>query len=252
MKKEGKKYLIKESELKEIIQEMLIMELYNPDDYKGMYTPNYNGKAPLMPKEYINGALNIIKSIPGLVIPDSWKEKAAEGNGDIAQYILGLLGAQKAGTARPDFFPNWGQHHGEGSNADAHEELNVNAAANWLRSVAHRRPISRCAEYVRRALNRGGLGAPYGMKADSAKYYINILPANGWQEIPVNQAGELCDVVVISPCIDDKGIQHPDGHIAMCIGNGVWASDFIQSTMHGLQGTPPPSAVHVFRYKNRV
>ena len=102
------------------------------------------------------------------------------------------------------------------------------------------------------ALNRGGLGVPYGMKADSAKYYINILPANGWEEIPTNQAGEPCDVVVIGPCVDDGGNPHPEGHMAMCLGNGVWASDFIQSTMYGLNGTPPPSAVHVFRYKNRV
>ena len=41
MKREGKKYTIKESELKEIIQEMLLMEVYNPNDYKDMYTSDY-------------------------------------------------------------------------------------------------------------------------------------------------------------------------------------------------------------------
>lgn len=252
MKKENKKYLIKESELKEIIREMLIMELYNPDDYKDMYTPGYKG-TPTLPRDYLKGAWNLAKGIPGMVIPDSWKEKAAEGHGNIAQYILGLLGAQKAGTARPDFVPNLGQMwDGRSQNADAHEKFNVNAAANWLRSNAGRRSTKWCAAYVNRALNRGGLRTPYGMRATSAKYYVNILPANGWQEIPVNQAGETGDVVVIDPCRDSKGIDHPYGHIAMCIGNGVWASDFIQNSMHGLKGTPPPSAVHVFRYKNRV
>ena len=254
MKKEGKKYLIKESELKEIIQEMMLIELYNPDDYKDMYTPGYKGNTP-MPKDYIRGAWNLIKNIPNMAIPDSWKEKAAEGDRGILQYILGLLGAQKAGTARADFLPSFAQaFKGEAQNADAHEQLNVNAAVNWLRNNAGRRTTRWCARYVRMALNRGGLGVPYGMKADSAKYYVNILPTNGWEEIPVNQAGELGDVVVIMPYLDSRGnTLHPDGHIAMCIGNGVWASDFIQNSMHGLNGTPPPpSAVHVFRYKNRV
>ena len=252
MKKEGKKYLIKESELKEIIQEMLLMELYDPDDYKDMYTPGYNHNQPLKkPVDSIKGAINLVKGIPGMVIPDSWKEKAAADQG-FAQYILGLLGAQMAGTARPDFIPNWGQHGGEGSNADASQQLNVNAAVNWLRNNANPKSIGYCARYVRRALNAGGLQVPHGMKAYSAKYYLNVLPANGWEEIPVNQAGELCDVVVIGPCKDSSGKNHPQGHIAMCIGNGVWASDFIQKTMHGLRGAPPPSAVHVFRYKNKV
>lgn len=251
MKKEGKKYLIKESELKEIIQEMMLMELFNPDDYNGMHTPGYQGTTP-MPKDYIRGAWNLVKGIPGMIIPDSWKQKAAEGNNPFAQYLLGLLGAQQAGTARPDWVPNLGQHRGEGSNADAKQQLNVNAAVNWLRNNAGRKSTGWCARYVRRALNRGGLQVPHGMRAPSAKFYINILPANGWQEIPANQAGELCDVVVIDPCKDSTGKDHPNGHIAMCIGNGVWASDFIQRTMHGLRGTPPPGAVHVFRYKNKV
>lgn len=261
MKRSGKKYLIKESELKEIIQEMLLMELYNPDDYKNMYTQAYqkaNG-TPATPYDYWHGAWNLIKNIPNMTIPDSWKQKAAESGKDTWQYLLGLLRAQKSGTERADFVPNWGQWRlpeGQGQNADASQQLNVNAAVSWLRNNAYPRydknKCGHCAKYVRIALNRGGLMVPHGMRATSAKYYVNILPANGWQEIPVNQAGELCDVVVIDPCVDSNGGKHELGHIAMCIGNGVWASDFIQKTMHGLAGTPPPSAVHVFRYKNRV
>ena len=255
MRKEGKKYIIKESELKEIIREMMLMEVYNPNDYSGMYSSSYKGN-PAKPHDYLSGALNLIKNLPNMIIPDSWKEKVAQGDSDMLQYILGLLGAQQAGTARPDFIPNWGQHRGEGSNADASQQLNVNMAVNWLRSHAYpsydKNKCGWCAKHVREALNRGGLQVPHGMWAPSAKYYVNILPANGWEEIPVNQAGELCDVVVIDDCIDSNKKRHKDGHIAMCIGNGVWASDFIQKTMHGLAGTPPPSAVHVFRYKNRV
>jgi hypothetical protein len=90
------------------------------------------------------------------------------------------------------------------------------------------------------------------MRAPSAKYYNNILPANGWEKISVSQAGEPGDVIVIAPCIDGRGRNHPNGHIAMCLGGGVWASDFIQRTMHGLAGAPPPDKVQVYRYKNRV
>ena len=251
MEKEGKKYLIKESELKEIIQEMLLTELYNPDDYKNAFTPGFDGNTP-MPKDYLAGVVNIVKNLPNMLVPNSWKQKAADSGSDAGQYILGALGAQQAGTAGADFIPNWGQHRGEGSNADAHQQLHVNAAVNWLRNHAHAKSTGWCARYVRMALNRGGLEVPHGMRAPSAKYYINILPANGWEEIPVSQAGELCDVIVIGPCTDAAKRNHPMGHIAMCIGNGVWASDFIQRTMHGLRGAPPPSAVHVFRYKNKV
>lgn len=228
MKKEGKKYLISERELKEIIQEVSLMEVFNPDDYKDMRGPG-DRKAPL-PKDYIGGALGLAGGLLGISGSGSSKKNNTTGDSDISFAL----------------------YKGGGSNADAHEPLKVNATVNWLRNNAHTGTTHWCARYVRMALNAGGLQVPHGMPAPSAKYYMNILPANGWEEIPVNKAGELCDVVVISPCVDDSGHNHPDGHIAMCIGNGVWASDFIQRTMHGLRGNPPPSAVHVFRYKNRV
>lgn len=254
MKKKGKKYLIKESELKEIIREMLLMEIYNPGD-TNIHTQYYTGKMPNI-GDVLGGAGNIFSGLLGRIIPDGWKERVANGDNDLWQYILGLLGAQKAGTTRADWVPNIGQHRGEGSNADASQPLNVNVAVNWLRNHANPRydknKCGACAKYVRMALNRGGLQVPHGMAAPSAKYYLNILPTNGWEEIPVNQAGELGDVVVIDDCVDSNNNRHKYGHIAMCIGNGVWASDFIQKTMHGLAGEPPPSAVHVFRYRNRI
>lgn len=252
MKRQPKKYIIRESELKEIVQEMLLMELFNPNDYNHLDIPGRgHNQTPTKPVDYLRIPLNILRGS----IPDSWKEKAAEDNGFL-QYLLGLIGAQKAGTARPDYIPNPIQAWGKGQNANAQQKLNVNAAVNWLRNHAYphydKKKCGHCAKYVRMALNAGGLQVPHGMPAPSAKYYLNIFPSNGWQEIPVNQAGELCDVVVIAPCKDSKGGDHPDGHIAMCIGNGVWASDYIQKTMHGLAGAPPPSAIHVYRYKNRV
>lgn len=255
MKEKGRKYLIKESELKEIIQEMILMELYDPADYN-MHTKYYTGSIPNV-GDALRGVGNMIKNAPAAIIPDEWKERVAQGDSDFLQWLLGSLNAQAPGTAGPDFLRNFfGQPIGQGQNADASQPLNVNTAVNWLKRYAYPKydkdKCRQCAKYVRMALNRGGLGVPHGMKADSAKYYVNILPANGWEEIPINQAGELCDVVVIDPCIDSAKERHPNGHIAMCIGNGVWASDFIQKTMHGLKGTPPPSAIHVYRYKNRV
>ena len=62
----NKKYLIKESELKEIIREMVLMELYNPDDYAHMHTQNYKGPAPNL-GDAGRGVWNMIKDIPGAV-----------------------------------------------------------------------------------------------------------------------------------------------------------------------------------------
>ena len=190
MEKRGKKYIIKESELKEIIREMMLMEVYNPDDYKNMYTTRYqnsnmgDGKLPT-PHDYMSNAW---KGLMGLIIPEKWREKVAQGNSDVLQY------------------------HGEGSNADASQPLNVNAAVSWLRSHANPRydknKCGWCARYVRMALNRGGLQVPHGMAAPSAKYYVNVLPANGWEKIDVSQAGEPGDVVVIGDCIDSNGKRH--------------------------------------------
>jgi hypothetical protein len=252
MKREGKKYIIKESELKEIAQEML-MELYNPDDHKDMYTKHYTGSVPNL-GDAIKGVVDVIKAAPGVMqdyIPDSVKQNAAQGNigADSLQWLLSLGGATAPGTAGPDRVPDifhWSKQQ-NGPNANAEQQLNVNAACTWLRSYAKRKSSGWCARYVRMALNRGGLSLPHGMSAGYAKDYLRILPKNGWDEIPANEAGQPGDVVVVGPYP-----KHQNGHIAMCIGDGQWASDFLQKTMHGMKRTPPASAIHVFRYRNRI
>lgn len=257
MKKEGKKYLIKENELKEIIQEMLLMELYNPDDYKDMYLKG-TGNAPLPNMgDALGGAWNIIKGVPNALIPDKWKEQVAKGNGhignDFLQWLMNTFGVSAAGTAGADWAPNIGQKQGKGQNRDAHEQLNVAAACNWLATNANPKPTRWCARYVRIALNRGGLSSPYGMPAPSAKYYVNILPANGWDEISPQEAGQPCDVVVIDATRSINGkSNYPMGHIAMCIGNGRWASDFLQNNVYGLKNPVPPEKIHFYRYRNKV
>ena len=255
-----KKYVLKESELREIIQEMVLMELYNPDDYKNMYTKNYPGKVPNV-GDAVKGAWNLISGIPNAAVADSFKNAVANGNSDALQWLLDVFGAQKAGTSGPDWVQDWwnstklggtGAGVDYGANADAHQPLNVNFACQHIKANAYARPNSECAKHVRQALNRGGLGLPHGMSAPAAKDYLRVLPANGWDEIPANQAGEPCDVVVIGPCNDSTGTPHPSGHIAMCIGGGVWVSDFVQKSWHGLVGQPPVGTYHFYRYRNRV
>lgn len=261
----NKKYLIKESELKEIIQEMILMELYDPKDYAGMYTKNYNGRIPNA-GDAISGVWNMIKGIPNAAIPDEYKNKVANNGpgfwNDLQRRMLDMLGASAAGTAGPDWIPKTGQVGGKpgtGPNKNAEQQLNVNNAVDWLRNHAYPRYIKskcgHCAAYVRTALNAGGLDVPHGMNGLYAKNYLRILPENGWVEIPVSQAGELCDVCVIDAFVSGNGKKHYAGHIAMCIGNGVWASDFIQRSMYGINGglaRGEERKVHVFRYRNRV
>ena len=261
----NKKYLIKESELKEIIKEMVLMELYNPDDYAHMHTQNYKGPMPNL-TDIGRGAWNMIKDIPGAVFSDEYRNKVANSDpgfwNDLQRRMLDLFGVSAPGTAGPDWIPKINQiggRPGTGPNKNAEQQLNVNQAVDYLRvhSYDHyiKEKCGNCAAAVRTALNAGGLDVPHGMNGLHAKNYIRILPENGWVEIPVNQAGELCDVCVIAPCIDGYGKKHNSGHISMCIGNGVWASDFKQQSMIGLAGGIAPGqgkVVYVFRYRNRV
>ena len=250
---------------------MILMELYNPDDYAHMHTQNYKGRMPNL-TDIGKGAWNMIKDIPDAVFSDEYRDKVANEGGpgvldDFQRWLLGTLDTSKQGTTGPDVMPWFNQIAGwfsqnkinPGPNKNAEQPLNVNAAVDWLRNNSYDHYIKGkcgyCARYVRIALNNGGLSVPHGMRAWYAKDYLNVLPANGWDEIPVNQAGELCDVCVIGPCIDGNGNKHSSGHISMCIGNGVWASDFKQQSMIGLSGGIAPgqgNVVHVFRYRNRV
>ena len=270
MRKEGNKYILKESELTELIQKAIIMEAaYNPQDFRYNF-PNGQVTSPPELKDIGRAAGQLLKGTAGALIPDAWKERIAQGDNQFLQWLLGSLNANAEGSAAPEFFPSpwdgkWAGGPGYNPkenprNPDAHEQLSVSRACWWLRSNAHSRYnrflCGRCAEHVRSALNYGGLSVPHDMYAGAAKDYLNILYRNGWDEISLAQAGEPCDVCVIDACtvINSQGRRekHPYGHISMCLGNGVWASDYIQNSMCGLNGTPPQNAVHVYRYRNRV
>ena len=249
MKKNGKKYVLKESELKEIILETLLLEKYNRMDYKYMYSdPAMANQNPHTLGDSYDNFTKVTKGIGDMMKGSKWgqklQDKGYNGN-DFLQWFLGNIGLQKAGSAGSDWVPDYNQWGGRTQNADAHEVLNAKRACDFLIGNANAKPTGWCARHVRMALNRGGLGLPHGMMAPSAKYYLNILPRNGWEEISQSQAGQPCDVIVIDA---HKG--HPHGHIAMCVGNGRWISDFAQRTVHGLKVPPPVGTCHFYRYKN--
>ena len=228
MEKEGKKYIIKESELKDIIREMILMEWTAAPENR---VNPANFKANLM-----NGQLPSGGAQP-----------------------KGVLGARTNTNAKgPDYVPNpgsgkWfgGPGLGKGNNSDAHEVFYPMAAAQYLRAHATPRYVrgqnGHCAKNVKEALNEGGLTCPWGMfkLSGSAKGYIKILFSNGWAQISSSEAGQVGDIVVL-----DAFQGHPHGHIAMCCGSGQWVSDFVQATMYGINGKVPPEVVHVFRYTN--
>ena len=259
MKTENK-YIIKESELKEIINEMIAMELYNPADYKGLY--GNEAKSRLHIKDYLKAGSDMLKNLPGGIIPNNVKDRIEKGDSQALQWLLGVLGANTAGRMGPDFFPDFStiRQHGfkalnYGDNGNAEQEFNATAAAQYAMSKAYpaydKQTCGHCAKSVRQALNYGGLGVPHGMPAGYAKDYLKVLPANGWQEIMPGQAGQVGDVVVVAPF---KGAvkDYRSGHIAICCGNGQWVSDFRQRTPHGLATPPPANAIHYYRYRNIV
>lgn len=249
MEKEGKKYLIKESELKEIAKEMLLMELYNPDDFKGLHTQRYKGPAPNV-GELVDMVGNIGSDVVDDAVPQNVKDWLIRNLGiDIENLNLGRGGNL---PSLKQIFGNFDQETAQ--NKDAHEILYVNKACEWISKNAFPQydpnKCGNCARYVKLALRVGGLGIPYGMYHDYAYNYLVILPYNGWKRINISQAGQPGDVCVIAPCVDVAGNKHEAGHISMCVGNGVWVSDFVQKSIHGLAANPPIAAVYVFRYPN--
>ena len=259
MKTENK-YIIKESELKEIISEMVAMELYNPADYKGLY--GNGAKSRLNIKDYLKAGGDILKNLPAGMIPDDIKDRIENGDNQALQWLLGVLGANTAGRMGPDFFPDFStiRQHGfktlnYGDNGNAEQGFNATAAAQYAMSRAYpaynKQTCGHCARAVRQALNYGGLGVPHGMPAGYARDYLKVLPANGWQEIMPGQAGQVGDIVVVAP-FRGAAKDYRSGHIAICCGNGQWVSDFRQRTPHGLATPPPANAVHYYRYRNIV
>lgn len=270
--KEGKKYILRESELKEIIKEMILDEISEANDGSAYFvsTDGYTPQTIPHIRDYVSTGGKVLKSglsaiLKAFGVNDEYIERVQNGDNDLAQWLIGALGLNTAGHVGADYVPDvrsmkWagGPGWGKGNNFDAKEVFYPDQAARWILSNATPRYIRGkngwCARYVKLALNAGGLSAPWGMIAGSAKDYLKVLPSNGWVEIPPSQAGQVGDVMVIDACRTRSGRRgfHKYGHIAMYCGGGQWVSDFRHrpDNIYGLNGTPPASAVHYFRYKN--
>ena len=281
MKTQNKKYILKESELKEIIKEMILMEVsQNQADAINGYTlgrqqqMRNGGGDGVQIKDYFNSLRGLMHGAGRFVngqIPDKWKSAIESGNSDALKALAAWLGISTSDTAvGPNSVVPWvsdlkiagGNGPGKGSNPDAHEVFYVDNAVRYIinNATPHYDPNKNgwCARHVRQALNYGGLGAPWGMSAPGGSSYISILPANGWYKIELSEVGGLKgtngqkgDIVVLAPyTTPETGRYHKNGHIAMCCGNGLWVSDFKQQDMCGMKGTVPINVVNVFRYKN--
>jgi hypothetical protein len=132
--------------------------------------------------------------------------------------------------------------------------FNVGNAINHLVSHAHPDSVHRCAEYVRKAMQAGGLNL--NDRPGYAGAYADYLPKKGWKKIPLNSKPEPGDTVVVRPFVDKNGKSHPYGHIAMYAGEkgkrggkkSGWVSDFFQGTREGYSSRPLESLVSLWRY----
>ena len=134
------------------------------------------------------------------------------------------------------------------------EVFNVGNAVDYLVSHANENSKHRCAEYVRSAMQAGGLNVDD--RPGYAGAYAEYLPKKGWKKIPLDSVPEPGDTVVVKPFVDKYGGAHSYGHIAMYAGQkgtkggkkSGWISDFFQGTREGYSSRPPEHLVSMWRY----
>lgn len=119
---------------------------------------------------------------------------------------------------------------------------NANKSVAYLNEHAQPHSLGRCAEFVRKAVEAGGVELS---RHASAKDYGASLERALFRALPAMPGGiEAGDVAVIQPIAG-----HPHGHMTMYNGD-IWISDFKQ--MHGYYPGPsyrslkPP--VTMYRY----
>jgi hypothetical protein len=103
----------------------------------------------------------------------------------------------------------------------------VKKALAHLNANAHEHSLGRCAEYVRKAVEAGGV---HLIRHTSAKDYGRSLESVGFKAPPASPNAAAGDVVIIQSITG-----HPHGHMAMFNG-AIWISDFKQP--HGLYPGP--------------
>jgi hypothetical protein len=121
--------------------------------------------------------------------------------------------------------------------------MDITAAVRYLDDHASGQSLGRCAEFVRKAVEAGGVTL---VRHLSAKDYGSSLEAVGFVALvgqPIN--GFLAgDVAIIQSMAG-----HPNGHMTMYDGH-IWVSDFRQ--FHGLYPGPAYRAAKppykIYRY----
>ncbi len=100
------------------------------------------------------------------------------------------------------------------------------AAIKHLNLNAQSRSLGRCAEFIRKSVEAGGVVL---QRCASAKDYDRSLLAAGFVPVPVHTPQEqfmVGDIVIVEPIPG-----HPHGHMAMFDGS-AWISDFRQRHGH--------------------
>jgi hypothetical protein len=120
-------------------------------------------------------------------------------------------------------------------------------AINHLNKHAQAHSLGRCAEYVRKAIQSGGVTLNHHI---SAKDYGSSLSLAGFQMVVRSHATahyhhRVGDVAIIQPILN-----HPHGHMAMFDGIH-WISDFVQYhgvyPGHSYRAATPPYAIYRYR-----
>ena len=117
--------------------------------------------------------------------------------------------------------------------------INFNAAVNYLKTHAKADSSNKCGLFVHRALEAAGFH-PYLPKSAYQYWSDGLLNQIGYGEISKPSSFKIGDITVT-----ERNAYHPDGHMAMWIGN-QWVSDFFQNSEF-VYGSNQPK-VHYFRY----
>ena len=118
----------------------------------------------------------------------------------------------------------------------------IEKAVAWLNSKGLDSSIHKCAQYVREAIEAGGLSTEG--RPNSAKDYDWFLPMLGFATVPKEgYAPKKGDVVVLQ----NTSTSSEHGHIAMYNGT-QWISDFKQSDFWGGSAYRNKAEHTFFRY----
>ena len=104
MKKNGKKYILKESELKEVVKMIALMEAFKLNEEYGANNTACLGQPykPIEMKHILGGLGKGIKALPNFLLPNNAKEKMLNTNQDWLKRFYQWLGLNTSGATAWD------------------------------------------------------------------------------------------------------------------------------------------------------